>query len=154
MAKANILTGARAKLIINGKAIGLFASCNWSIRQGKDPAFILGRYNPAEITPTSQEAISMDMRGFRVVDAGPYAVASATHLKDLLNEQDFSVAIVDRQTGKTIFTAEGCRITGWSSGVAAKGVSDISLSVIGIVGHDESIQDDDDTTASKMTDGI
>lgn len=137
MAKAQILTGARAKVLINGNLVGLFSTCSWSIRQEKVPVWILGRYSPAEIVPTTQEAVTLDLRGYRVVDAGPYKVANATLLKNLLDEEDFSVAILDRQTGKTIFTAVGCRVAGWSSGVANRGVSDISINVIGMRGEDE-----------------
>lgn len=155
--QAKIFTGARAVLKINGKTVGLFSNCSWSIRQGKEPAFILGRYNPAEITPTSQEPVRMSLTGYRVVDAGPYAVASATLLKNLLTEEDFSIAIFDRQTNKFIFTADGCRVEGWSSGAAARGVSDLRVDVIGLKGEDEfgtaSGGDDEATGASSLLDG-
>ena len=157
MALAKILTGARAKILINGKPVGLFANCTWSIRQDKTPQFILGRYNPAEITPTAQEAVSMSLTGYRVVDAGPYAVANATLLKNLLNEEDFNIAVLDRQTGQTIFNASGCRVTGWSSGVASRGVSDIRIEVLGLIGEDEyglaQGGDAETSTASNLDDG-
>lgn len=157
MAKSNILTGARAKIMINGNVVGLFSQCSWSIRQDKQPAFILGRHNPAEITPTTQEPVQLTLNGYRVVDAGPYKVANATLLKDLLNEEDFTVSVIDRQTGKTIFQAVGCRVQGWSSGVAARGVSDIRLDIIGIRGEDEFgvalNGDDEGNGASSLDDG-
>lgn len=157
MARARILTGARAKVLVNGQLVGLFSQCTWSIRQGKDPAFILGRYNPAEIVPTTQEPVQISLSGYRVVDAGPYKVANATLLKNLLNEEDFAIAILDRQTNKTIFTAVGCRVQGWSSGVAARGVSDIRIDITGIRGEDEfgTAQggDDEGGSASNLDDG-
>lgn len=156
MAKAKILTGARAKISISGNVVGLFANCSWSVRQDKAPAYILGRYNPAEITPTSQEPVSLSLTGYRVVDAGPYAVANATLLRNLLEEEDFDVVVIDRQTGKSIFTAVGCRVTGWSSGVAARGVSDIRVDVLGIRGEDEfgtAQGGDDDIGGSNLDDG-
>lgn len=156
MAQAKIFTGARAQLIINGKTVGLFSNCSWSIRQGKDPAYILGRYHPAEITPTSQEPVRMSLTGYRVVDAGPYAVASATMLRDLLTENDFSIAVRDRQTTKIVFKADGCRVEGWSSGAASRGVSDLRVDVIGIKGEDEfgtAAGGDDDASASNLLDG-
>jgi hypothetical protein len=156
MAKAQILTGARAKVMIKGKVVGLFTQCSWSIRQEKQPAYIVGRYHPAEITPTTQEPVQMTLNGYRVVDSGPYKVASATLLKQLLNEEDFTVTIIDRQTKKTIFQAVGCRVTGWSSGVAARGISDIRLDIVGIKGEDEfgiAQGGDDDSGASNLDDG-
>lgn len=157
MAKAKILTGARAKVMINSNLVGLFNNCTWQIRQGKEPAFILGRFNPAEITPTTQEAVAITLTGYRVVDAGPYKVANATLLKNLLEEEDFNIDIIDRQTGKVIFRAVGCRVQGWSSGVASRSVSDIRIDVIGIKGEDEfgiaTGGDDDTSTASNIDDG-
>lgn len=149
MGKAQILTGARAKIMIGSKVVGLFANCSWSVRQEKVPAYILGRYNPAEITPTSQEPVQLTLTGYRVVDAGPYKVASAQQLKALLEEEDFTVMVIDRRTMIPIFTSIGCRVTGWSSGVAARGVSDIRVEVMGLVGWDEySNADGDGETAS------
>ena len=86
MAKAQIMNGARAIVMIKGKALGLFTSVSWSVRQEKVPAYILGRYSPAEIVPTAQEPVSMTMTGFKIVGKGPYAISAATQLRDLLNE--------------------------------------------------------------------
>jgi hypothetical protein len=155
--KSQILTGARAKILINGKLVGLFSQCSWSVNQDKQPAFILGRYNPAEITPTTQEPVRMTLNGYRVVEAGPYRVANATLLKNLLNEEDFTVAVLDRQTGKTIFMATGCRVQGWSSGVASRGVSDIRIEIVAAKGEDEyglaAGGDDEGATAASLDDG-
>jgi hypothetical protein len=153
MAQSKIFTGARAKVTINGKVVGLFSNASWSIRQEKAPQFILGRYNPAEITPTTQEAVQLTLTGYRVIDAGPYAVAGASHLYQLLTEEDFSVSIEDRQLKKSIFQANGCRVTGWSSGAASRGVSDIRVDIIGTIAWDESVKSDEDTGAVNLTDG-
>jgi hypothetical protein len=159
MSTPKILTGARAKIYINGKLVGLFNNCTWQIRQGKEPAFILGRFNPAEITPTTQEAVALTLSGYRVVNSGPYAVANATLLQNLLTENDFSVEVTDRATKDdttgnelVIFKALGCRVQGWSSGVAARGVSDIRLDIIGLLGEDES-DEQNDITAANLDDG-
>ena len=150
-----VFTGARAIIYINGQNVGLFSNCSWSVRQQKVPAFILGRYNPADIIPISQEPVEMRLTGFRVVGAGPYQVAGATHLQDLLqNESYFQVVVVDRRTGAKVFTANECRVQGWNSGVQARGVSDITLDIIGVSGWDESVTDDGDSNgAANLTDG-
>jgi hypothetical protein len=167
MAKAKTLVGARAKIQITknvgGKpsshTVGLFSNCSWSIRQAKEPLFVLGRYSPAEIVGTSQEAVSLSLSGYRVVDAGPYAVANATLLKDLLEEEDFTVEVLDRaNNNKVIFRAVGCKVTSWSSGVASRGVSDIRIEIVALKGEDETGiaggGDDESATAAKITDGI
>jgi len=147
MSVSRIFTGARAKVQINGKVVGLFSQVSWSLTQGKVPNFILGRYNPAEITPVDQDAVRMSLSGYRVVDEGPYILASATYLQNLLMESDFEIVILDRQTGSAVFTAQGCRVLGWSSGAAARGVSDLRIDVAGLVAWDESTTSDDDTGA-------
>lgn len=158
MATARTLVGSRAKILINGQVVGLFTNCSWSIRQSKEPLFVLGRYSPGEIVPTAQEAVSLTLTGYRVVEAGPYKVANATLLKDLLNEEDFSVAIIDRKTGQSLFTAVGCRVQGWSSGVASRGVSDIRLDIIALRGEDEYGSevggDGEDSSAANIDDGV
>jgi hypothetical protein len=162
MAKSSILTGSRAVLQFidpSGKAktVGVFTTANWSVRQEKAPAFILGRYNPAELTPVSQEAVAISLSGFRVVDASVYEIANATALKNLLNEEDFSLQIVDRRSKKVIFRASGCRVTSWSSGVQARSVSDVRLDVIGIIAEDEFNSSDEDSSgaipAPRLDDG-
>jgi hypothetical protein len=163
MAKSQVLTGARAYIQVGGKTVGIFANCTWSIRQDKVPAYILGRFNPAEIVPTSQEPVTLNLTGYRVVGRGPYSIPSgnpnmgmATTLANLLNEMDFSVTVIDRQSGRRIFNAEACRVTGWSSGVSARGVSDIRLDVIGLRAYDESHEKDGDEEkngAVNLTDG-
>ena len=155
IAKSNILTGPRAKVFINSNPAGLFTSVTWSNRQEKIPTHIIGRYNPAEIVPTSQDAIQLSLSGYRVIDSGPYQALHATALRDLLHEEDFSIAIQDRQTGKIIFQVVGCRVQGWSSGVNARAISDIRLDVIGIRADDEytSQLGDEDVGASNIDDG-
>lgn len=161
MAKSQILTGARAILqFLNpqgqARTVGVFSGCNWTVRQEKAPAFILGRFNPAELTPVSQEAISVGLTGFRVVDASPYEIANATSLKGLLNEEDFRLQIVDRRTGKVIFKVEGCRVVSWSSGVQARGVSDVRLEIMGLIAEDEFNSNDEDVgpiAAPRLDDG-
>lgn len=137
MAK-NVLTGARALIYFGKTPVGLFTNCSWSVRQGKEPLFILGRYNPAEIVSTTQEAVSLTLTGYRVIEEGPYAKLNVKMLKELLHDADgFGIQIVDRQSGKTIFKAEGCKVSGWSSGVASRGISDIRLDVVGLLAYDE-----------------
>jgi hypothetical protein len=169
VAQSQILTGARALVQINGKTVGIFSNCTWSIRQGKEAVYILGRYNPGEITPTSQEPVAMDLTGYRIINAGPYVIGVApnggtttqtfaTKLQDLMTEEDVTITVQDRQTGTVFFTAQGCRVQGWSSGVAQRGISDIRFTVLGTIGFDESSPNGDDDTggaigAPKLTDG-
>ena len=79
--KSLTMHGSRALLSINGVAVGIFANCSYGVRYDANPVFILGRFNPAEIALTGQEAIEVQCSGFRVVDNGPYKVASVPKLR-------------------------------------------------------------------------
>lgn len=156
-AKNRVMTGARALVYMGENLVGMFSSCNWSVMQEKVPIYILGRFNPAEITPTAQEPIRLSLTGFRQINKGPYAVAKATMLKDLIDEGDFTVKVFDRQTQQDIFTAFECRVVGWRSGVSARAVTDVQIDVIGIKGGDEAVAAadgfDDRADAANLTSG-
>lgn len=133
-----IFHGARAQLIVNGKIVGIFTSCQWGVNYDAIPSFILGRYSAAEITYTGQEAISVTATGFRVVDNGAYIAAGLPKLQDLMTHEDIALSLFDRQTGKQIFTVVGVRPTGYTSGTAARSVSDFTVNYLGLRAEDES----------------
>jgi hypothetical protein len=147
MADQNVLHGSRAIVQIasaSGQAqtIGIFTSCTWGVNYDTNPAYILGRYSPAEITYTGQEAINITATGYRVVGQGAYEAAGLPQLNQLMSADDLTIQIVDRQTGQAIFTALHCRPTGYNSGVTARAVSDISITFQGLRAHDESSDTD------------
>ena len=148
-----ILTGARAQLIINGKIVGLFTSCSYNVTYDANPAFILGRYSAAEITYTAQDVISVDATGFRVIDAGPHAVASVPKLQELLNHEDISLSLIDRKTGKNFMTVVGVRPMGYSSSVTARGVVEVSARFMGLRAEDEAGTQNESGGASTLLSG-
>lgn len=147
--QAQTLTGARAKLYINGKLIGLGTDCSWSLPYGMEPVHTLGRYEPQEIVPVSQEAIEVSVNGMRVLNFGPHfgyngnvdTALMVPVLADLLNNKDITLEIIDRQSGKSIMRVAQCRSRGYSSQVGAKGMVTYSMQFIGIRATDEHSQD-------------
>lgn len=153
-----ILSGARAILTVNNRTVGLFTSCSWGVSYDAVPSFTLGRYSPVEITYAGQEAISVTATGFRVIDNGAYVAASLPKLQELLNHEDISISIQDRQTGKTIMQVIGVRPTGYSTDVSARGISTFSVNFLGLRASDESGQneeggDTNGTSPSNLTSG-
>lgn len=148
--QAQTLTGARAKLYINGKLFGLGTDCSWSLPYGMEPVHTLGRYEPQEIVPVSQEAIEVSVNGMRVVNNGPHVGFDGTIdtaiivpvLADLLANKDMTIEIIDRQSDKSIMRVAQCRSRGYSSQVGAKGMVTYSMQFIGIRVTDEHSQDD------------
>ena len=125
-------------MIVNGKIVGIFTNCQWGVNYDAVPSFILGRYSPAEITYTGQDAISVTATGFRVIDNGAYVAAALPKLQDLMAHQDITLALFDRQTNKKILSVVGVRPVGYSSSVATRSVSDFSVNYLGLRSEDES----------------
>lgn len=135
--KAKTMHGARAQLAINGQIVGIFNTVSYGVSYDANPVFILGRFNAAEIALTGMDAISVTCGGFRVVDGGPYKVASVPKLQDLLNHEDITLAIFDRQTGEQILTVVGVRPTGYDTSVSARGLQDLTVKFLGLSLSDE-----------------
>lgn len=150
-----VMTGARALIRLDGNVVAFFSNCSWSVRQDKAPIFILGAYAPVELTPTSQEAVSVSLSGFRLASkdnssSSPYGkIYKMEKLQNLLRDSDFQVTVQDRQSGAVIMKIDGCKVVSMSSGVAARGVTDLRLEVMGLKAEDESgIQSEDPSSSS------
>jgi hypothetical protein len=138
MATAKVMHGARAQLIIDGKTIGIFSDCSWGLRYDAQPVYILGRFSPAEIGYTAQEAVQVTARGFRILDHGPHADAAVPKLQDLLNHNDITLAIYDRQNDQKIATISGCRPVGYETSVSSRALQEMSVTFMGLLVDDES----------------
>lgn len=161
---AQTITGARAKLSINGKTIGLATDCNWNYRIGEEPVFILGRYEAAEIVPTSQEPVDITVNGLRIFQNGPHFGYNGTAnsevmvpvLSTLLSYKDILIEVYDRQNpnSKPLISVKQCRSTGYSSSINAKGLMTMSMSFTGIRQVDELTEDSQIIDATASTYGI
>ena len=138
MAKAKVFHGARAKLVVDGKVVGLFSNCSWGVAYDSHAIHILGRFSPAEIVLTGQDAINVSATGFRLIDNGPHIDAKVPKLQDLLNHEDISLSLIDRQTGKNILNIVGVRPTGYSSNVSSRGITEMTVNFMGTIASDES----------------
>ena len=138
--------GSRAQVMIDGKIIGIFTNVSYGVRYDANPVHILGRFSAAEIVLSGMEPISVDATGFRVVDNGPYKVASVPRLQDLLNHEDITLAIFDRQSGEQIMTVVGVRPTGYSTSVASRGIQDLTVNFMGLRLSDENDPNGQDET--------
>lgn len=138
------LTGARVKLYMENPATGqlqlagIFGSVATGATMGLEPTYILGSYAAGELAYTSLDVITVTLTGFRVEGNGPYAIGNVPQLQDLLTNTDFHLSCVDRQTGDTILTVTGCRVQGWGGTHATRALSDLTVTVQGLVLSDES----------------
>lgn len=135
---SKVLTGARAVISVDNVVVGIFSSCSYGANIGLEPIFTLGRFGAAEITPTSYEPITVSCNGFRQVGFGPHTLPKFAKLQDLLNLNDITISIRDRQTNKLIMTVTGCKPQSYNTGVNAKATSQISITFLGVKLFDES----------------
>lgn len=145
-APSKTMHGARAQLYIDGNLSGVFNQASWGVAYDASPVYILGRYSPAEIALTSQEPVSLTLSGWKIVSAnsndysGPYSEIGGkmSNLQDLLNAGDITVQIVDRLTNQIILNVINVRTTGYSTSVSARGLEEITVSMVGLIASDES----------------
>jgi hypothetical protein len=135
---SKVMTGARAKVYVNNKLVGIYETCTYNMNIGTEPIHLLGRYGPDEITPTSYEAVTISCSGFRVIGQGPHVLPAVPKLQDLLNLNGVTLTVVDRQSKKTILTAIGCIPNSYNGNHNARATSRVTISYTGLRISDES----------------
>jgi len=141
------LTGNRAKVYVNGVLCGVFDSCNYTSAIGTEDIFILGATAAREIAITSQEVVTLNCTGFRIVGNGVHILPAVPKLADLMNFQSMTVSVVDRKTGAQVLTVLGVVPTTNGENYSAKQTSKIQVSYKGIRGYDESGDSDESDAA-------
>jgi hypothetical protein len=146
---AKTISGARAKVYVNNKLIGIVNSINYSHNLGVVPVQTLGRFTTNELVMTSSEPISGSMSGFRVLNNGMYrqgesqdagitnSAVELNRLQDLLSAGYTTVQVIDRQTDVTLANIKDVVITGYNVGINAKDIANVSINFIGISIEDE-----------------
>jgi hypothetical protein len=140
MAKAKVFTGARAIVKVDNVTVGVFDSCTYAVNVGAEAIHILGRYSPAEITQTSYEAVTVNCSGFRIIGNGGHVLPKMPKLQDLLNLENVTLSMVDRQDkdGAPIMDVKNCIPISYSTGANAKATSRIQVTYMGTHASDES----------------
>ena len=144
MAPPRVFTGARAIFQIMNpnsnkpQTVGIFDNCSYNLTYDVQPAYILGRFSPAELGYTAQEPVNITCSGWRVINHGPHDDAQVPHLADLLLHQYLTMQVVDRQTGLTIATFESVRPVGYNTSIQARQLETITVNFMGLLVDDES----------------
>lgn len=127
---------------------GIFESVSYGLTYDCQPVFLLGRWTAASLDYTAVEPVQVSCTGWRVVNHGPHTDGGLPKIQDLLTADYQLLSIVDRKTHAVIATIRDVRPTGYSTGVAARQLSQLSMSYIGI------IADDEDTDNSEASDSV
>ena len=152
---SKVVTGARLKVAIfdaagNGGVVGIFNHVSWGFQLDAQPIYILGAFAPCEIDYTAQEPCRITCTGWRIVGAGPHAVAKVPHVQDLLNSQYIQLTIVDRQTNTTIAAIKDVRAVSYDTSAQARNPEEVTITFIGRIVEDESGDNVEGGTASVL----
>lgn len=150
MAISPHVSGARAKVSLNGVTVGIWTSIDYSVLYDVVPSFILGRYSPAAITTTGVEPVSITCSGWQIVDHSMFVNGDVTPLQDLLQQDDITLTVTDRATGANLATIIGCKPTGVSQSVSSKSLATGSNTYLGMLYSDSVFQNAEDATASTL----
>lgn len=150
------LSGARCKVFMLDRntgetfLVGIWNSFSYSVSHDVQASFILGRFSAAELSTTGVEPVNITAQGWRVVNAGPFAKARLTNVKDLLTQEYLKLFVIDRQTGLEVATIEYCLPTGTSSTVSSKQLQESTNTYLGLLLEDESTENSEAASAADL----
>jgi hypothetical protein len=117
MAPPLILVGPRVVLYLNGQAFGRVSSFQWSSATAMKAIYALDNSFPYELMPT-QTKVTGTIGLYRLAGDGGAEAAGMTTTFDAINRQKyFTLSLVQRDTGATIFQANYCvlQIQSWNA---------------------------------------
>lgn len=116
---------------------GIYESCSFGMQYDVQPVFLLGRWTAAALEYTAVEPVNISCTGWRVVGHGAHTDGGLPRVQDLLTADYQVLTLHDRKTNQTIATIRDVRPTGYSTGYAARQLTQMSVSYLGILVDDE-----------------
>jgi hypothetical protein len=140
MAQSKSMSGARARLMVDGKIVGTYASCDYGLEIGLTDIYTLGKYGAQEIAIHDVSTVTVSVSGFRVIgeSSSPHGDSKVPKLQDLLNAEDISLAIFDRKDNTQIMFVIGARPASYNQNHASRSISGMNLTFRGLTISDES----------------
>lgn len=151
----NLITGANAKLKINGKTLGYATSVNVSTRVDMIPGETMGRFETVSNEPIAYSTSGnfTMLRYTSAADGNLDGISSGksnslseigigghVNPSTLLNSVAFDVEIYQKTSATQttqIFKVTNCRITSRSGGVNKRGIYEETFNFIGILSEDD-----------------
>lgn len=143
--KGRVLTGARARLMANGKKVGYVTQYSVSEELTYEPVEVLDNIETEELVPTgyrvSGSVGTVRLVGETLKSAGYFPSAGKnpeTHLLNILQQADLTLALEDSKTKRTVALVEGLKFGGNNLNVSARGITGNDVSFTAIRLKDES----------------
>ncbi len=145
MAPPKVMTGARAQVsLINpstnvSEIVGTFMNFAYGVVYDVQAAFILGRYGAAALEYTAMEPVNITAGAWRVYKAGPYAKHGIPKLQDLINFNDLTIMITDREnpTGDPIAVIRNIKPTGFTTNLTNRQMEEMTCAYMGLLVDEE-----------------
>lgn len=153
---SSVMTGPRGLVKINGQTIGVFSQISYGVSYDNTPVYVLGRFSPTEIVISGQDPISVSATGWRTVQTpnnpastynGPYGPEGSIDmfkLQNLLQVDDATLTLIDRETGNALATVIGMKVVSYSTNLTSRGLQELTVNMIGVILFDESSVSGDD----------
>lgn len=119
-----VLTGARARLMMNGVKVGYATDVSFSEEIQRDPIEPLDQFEVAEHVPISYR-VTFSAQMVRVVTnslKNREGVVIFPRLEDILDSGELTASIEDRQTGQIVANVERVNATRYSTRIGARGI--------------------------------
>ena len=138
-ASGKVFTGVRAKLSINGTAVGFASNVNANITHAHSPIDVLDRINPMELAPVGY-TVDFSFTRYRIAADSAVKLGFQPTLLGILTSPDLIVTLEDTghgDSGLTLLTINGVRLISTSISVDARGVASNTFNFQGIEAFDE-----------------
>lgn len=143
--KGRVFTGARARLLIEGKKVGFATNCAGSEELQLDPLEVLDNIEVDEFVPVAYRvtftASLVRIVGETLKSEGYFPKSgqtSAEHLTNILLMGDMVAVIEDSKTGKKIMTLEQMKTASRNFTINARGIVGKDVTFVAVRMKDES----------------
>lgn len=163
--KSHVLHGARAILYLpvtpasgttastgndSLAAVGIFTDVSWSYGLLDAEVDVLGAFAPIALEYVGATSIQCRASGWRVIGKGLFTLGVVPQLNELLNYKDLIVELQDRVSKKKICRVTDVKPLGFDSGVAAKQLSNVSVTFKGLRLVEDEFSSNEEDGAAKL----
>ncbi len=119
-----VLTGARARLLIEGVKVALASNVSYSEEIAHDPVEVLDQFEVAEHVPTAYR-VTFSAQMVRVITntiKNRDGVVIMPSLEDILTAGELTATVEDRATGSVLANIERVKAVRYTNNIGARGM--------------------------------
>jgi len=118
-ADQQVIGGHTARVILDGVDVGFVQGLTWNVDAGLQAVFCLGSVEDQEHQQTHYSVSGELNRYFIRENLDDSSALGARNAADLISSGTFDLTVIDKTSGATIVTLEGCTLGGKGSGLQA-----------------------------------